>query len=197
MEEGWRLQVAELRVAKRNEEALVLIRQAIAEGDMSARVMLAKMGDEAGLSRAEVDALIDDIESTMDPQDIETHLQLRGAYDIRLGNMPYDEKARRCFQHHLRAVELGAGPIHTLAVARIYVMGALEVAPDLKEAVRWYKHAIEQGNVEAAHELQRLYRHIEKLEKKSPKDIVTRIPTRQPSSSPAKAGNPVRRDGSD
>ena len=197
MEEGWRLQVAELRVAKRNEEALVLIRQAIAEGDMSARVMLAKMGDEAGLFRAEVDALIDDIESTMDPQDIETHLQLRGAYDIRLGNMPYDEKARRCFQHHLRAVELGAGPIHTLAVARIYVMGALEVAPDLKEAVRWYKHAIEQGSVEAAHELQRLYRHIEKLEKKSPKDIVTRIPTRQPSSSPAKAGNPVRRDGSD
>jgi TPR repeat protein len=197
MEEGWRLQVAELRVAKRNEEALVLIRQAIAEGDMSARVMLAKMGDEAGLFRAEVDALIDDIESTMDPQDIETHLQLRGAYDIRLGNMPYDEKARRCFQHHLRAVELGAGPIHTLAVARIYVMGALEVAPDLKEAVRWYKHAIEQGSVEAAHELQRLYRHIEKLEKKSPKDIVTRIPTRQPSSSPAKAGDPVRRDGSD
>jgi TPR repeat protein len=197
MEEGWRLQVAELRVAKRNEEALVLIRQAIAEGDMSARVMLAKMGDEAGLSRAEVDALIDDIESTMDPQDIETHLQLRGAYDIRLGNMPYDEKARRCFQHHLRAVELGAGPIHTLAVARIYVMGALEVAPDLKEAVRWYKHAIEQGSVEAAHELQRLYRHIEKLEKKSSKDIVTRIPTRQPSSSPAKAGDPVRRDGSD
>jgi len=170
MEEGWRLRVAELRVAKRNEEALVLIRRAIAEGDMSARVMLAKMGDEAGLSRAEVDALIDDIESTMDPQDIETHLQLRGAYDIRLGSMPYDEKARRCFWHHLRAVELGAAPIHTLAVARIYVMGALEVEPNLKEAVRWYKHAIEQGSVEAAHELQRLYKHIEKLEKQSRKD---------------------------
>jgi TPR repeat protein len=170
MEEGWRLQVAELRVAKRTEDALVLIQQAIAEGDMSARVMLAKMGDEVGLSRAEVDALIDDIESTMDPQDIETHLQLRGAYDIRLGNMPYDEKARRCFQHHLRAVELGAGPIHTLALARIYVTGALEVKPDLKEAVRWYKHAIQQGSIEAAHELQRLYKHIEKLENPSRKD---------------------------
>jgi TPR repeat protein len=191
MEEGWRLQVAELRVAKRNEEALVLIRQAIAEGDMSARVMLAKMGDEAGLSRAEVDALIDDIESTMDPQDIETHLQLRGAYDIRLGNMPYDEKARRCFQHHLRAVELGAGPIHTLAVARIYVMGALEVAPDLKEAVRWYKHAIQQGSIEAAHELQRLYKHIEKLEKQSRKADVTRLrgAGAPSSSSPGKAGD--------
>ena len=170
MEEGWRLEVAELRVDRRNEEALVLIRRAIAEGDVSARVMLAKMGDEAGLSRAEVDALIDNIESTMDPQDIETRLQLRGAYDIGLGNMPYDEKARRCFQHHLRAVELGAGPIHTLALARIYVMGALEVEPNLKEAVRWYKHAIQQGSIEAAHELQRLYKHIEKLEKQSRKD---------------------------
>ena len=197
MHEGWRLQVAELRVVRRDAEALALIRQAIDEGDMSARVMLATMGDRAGLSRAEVHALIADVESTMHPQDIETHLQLRGAYDVRLGNLPYDEKARRCFQHHLRAVELGAGPIHTLALARIYVMGALEVAPDLKEAVRWYKHAIEQGSVEAAHELQRIYRHIEKLEKKSAKDVATRLPTRQPSSSPAKAGDPVRRDGGD
>ena len=182
MEEGWRLQVAELRVAKRNEEALVLIRQAIAEGDMSAHVMLATMGDRAGLSRAEVDALIADVESAMDPQDIETHLQLRGAYDVGLGDLPYDEKARRRFSRHLRAVELGAGIIHTWALARIYVTGALEVAPDLKEAARWYKHAIEQGSAEAAHELQRLYRHIEKLEKKSANPTVTRLPSRQSSS---------------
>ena len=197
MEEGWRLRVAELRVAKRNEEALVLIRQAIAEGDMSARVMLAKMGDEAGLSRSEVHELMVDVESNMDPKDIETHLQLRGAYDARIGDLPYDEKARRCFDHHRKAVELGAGTIHTLALARIYVMGALEVEPNLKEAVRWYKHAIEQGSVEAADELQRLYRHIEKLEEKSPNDVVTQFPTRRRSSSPAKAGDPARRDGSD
>jgi TPR repeat protein len=170
MQEGWRLQAAELGLAKRYAEALALVRQAIAEGDMSARVMLAKMGDEAGLSRPEVDALIDDIESSMDPWDIETHLQLRGAYDIGLGNIPYDEQARRRFDHHLKAVELGAGPIHTLALARIYVTGALEVKPNLKEAVRWYKHAIQQGSIEAAHELQRLYKHIEKLEKQSRKD---------------------------
>jgi TPR repeat protein len=182
MKEGWRLQVAELRVAKRNEEALVLIRQAIAEGDMSARVMLAKMGDDAGLSRSEVHQLIVDVESSMDLKDIETHLQLRGAYDARIGDLPYDEKARRCFDHHLKAVELGAGPIHTLALARIYVMGALEVEPNLTEAVRWYKHAIEQGSAEAAHELQRLYRYIEKLEKKSSKTVLTQFPRRQPSS---------------
>ena len=129
---------------------------------MSARVMLAKMGDEAGLSRSEVDAIIDEVEANLDPEDIETRLQLRGAYDIGLGNVPYDEQARRRFHHHLRAVELGADPIHTLALARIYVMGALEVPPNEKEAIRWYKHAIQQGSIEAAHELQRLYRHIEK-----------------------------------
>ena len=167
MEEGWRLQVAELRLARRNEEALVLIRQAMAEGDMSARVMLAKMGDDAGLSRPEVDAIIDEVEANLDPEDIETRLQLRGAYDIGLGNAPYDEKARRRFQHHLRAVELGADPIHTLALARILVMGALEVPPNETEAIRWYKRAIQQGSIEAAHELQRLYRHVEKREKQS------------------------------
>jgi TPR repeat protein len=168
MHEGWRLEAAEHRLAKRNEEALVLIRQAIAEGDISARVMLAKMGDEAGLSRPEVDAIIDEVEANLDPEDIETRLQLRGAYDIGLGNLPYDEKACRRFHHHLRAVELGADPIHTLALARIYVMGALEVPPNEKEAIRWYKHAIQQGSIEAAHELQRLYRHIEKQKRKSP-----------------------------
>lgn len=78
MQEGWRLQVAELRMAKRDQEALALIRQAIDEGDMSARVLLAKMGDSAGLPRSEVDQMIADVESDMDPKDIETHLQLRG-----------------------------------------------------------------------------------------------------------------------
>ncbi|MFX6815351.1 hypothetical protein ABTH42_19410, partial [Acinetobacter baumannii] len=66
---------------------------------------------------------------------------------------------------HLRAVESGAGPIHTLALARILVMGALEVQPNEQEAIRWYKHAIQQGSVEAAHELQRLYRYIEKRDR--------------------------------
>ena len=103
----------------------------------------------------------------MDPQDMETHLQLTRAYDARIGELSYDEKARRCFQHHLRAVELGANVVHTLALARICVMGALEVPPNETEAIRWYKHAIEQGSMEAAHELQRLYRHIEKRDGRS------------------------------
>ena len=69
--------------------------------------------------------------------------------------------------------------------------------PNLKEAVRWYKHAIQQGSVDAVHVLQRLYKHIEKLEKKSRKDVVTRLHDHQRSSSPAKAGDPARRDVND
>jgi TPR repeat protein len=168
MHEGWRLEVTEHWLAKRNAEAVALIRQAMSEGDMSARVMLARAWREAGLSRTESDQMLADVESNMDPNDIETHLQLTRAYDARLSDLPYDERARRCFQHHLRAVELGANPAHTLALARILVMGALEVPPNESEAIRWYKHAIQQGSVEAAHELQRLYRHIEEQKKKSP-----------------------------
>jgi TPR repeat protein len=160
--EGWRLEVAEHRLANRHAEALVLIRQAISEGDMSARVMLAKMGEDAGLSRPDVDAIIDEVEANMEPDDVETHLQLRGAYDIGLGNLLYEEKARRRFEHHLKAVQLGANVIHTLALARTYAMGAIAVPSDEHEAIRWYKQAVQQGSIEAAQELQRLYRHIER-----------------------------------
>ena len=58
MEDGWRLQVAELKLAKPDAEALALIRQAIDEGDMSARVMLATLGDRAGLGTASLDCRV-------------------------------------------------------------------------------------------------------------------------------------------
>ena len=141
MPEGWRLEVAELMLAERNAEALALIRQAIDQGDMSARVMLATMGTDAGLSRAEVDQIIAEVESEMDPNDVEAHLELRGAYDILLGNLPYEVRARKRFEHLLKAVELGAGPVNTLALATIYAMGATEVEPNPQEAIRWYKRA--------------------------------------------------------
>lgn len=166
MKEGWRAEIAELMLDNRNIEALALVRQAINEGETSARVILAKLGEHAGLCRGEVDRLIEDVEINMDPNDIKTHLELRGAYDIGLGALPYEEKARRRFRHLLRAVELGAGPVWTLAAARIYVTGAIGVEPNEQEAIRWYKHAIDQGSAEAAQELQRYYRHLTKLKKK-------------------------------
>lgn len=133
---------------------------------MSARVVLATMGDDAGLSRVEVDRLIDEVEATTAPADLETHLELSSAYDRRLGNLPYLEKDRRCFDHLLKAVELGAGPVYTLALAIKCGMGTLSVKANQDEAIRWLKHAIQQGSVEAADQLQRLYRHSEKTQRK-------------------------------
>jgi TPR repeat protein len=166
MREGWRFEVAELNFAKRYGEALVFVQEAVKEGDMAAHVMLAIMGDNAGLSRGEVDQLIDYVEANMDPRDVEAHLELRGAYDIGLGNLPYEEKAARRFSHHLKAVELGAGAFYTLALARVYLIGAIAVEPDWTQAIRWYKRAIQQGSVEAAHELQQVYKQQE-LEERS------------------------------
>ncbi|MFK4507965.1 sel1 repeat family protein [Bradyrhizobium daqingense] len=168
MHPEWRLEVAELLVARRYSEALTLVRQAIEQGNMSARVMLAKMGENAGLVRDEVDRLIDEVETTMAPADVETHLELSSAYDRRLGNLPYLEKDERCFDHLLKAVEQGAGPIHVLALARKYVMGTLSVRPNFEEAIRWYKHAVQQGSVEAVDELQRLYQHIQRQRRHEP-----------------------------
>ena len=163
----WRRQVAELRSEGRKIDALALVREEVSKGNLAARVLLATMRNEAGLSRDEAERMIDHVEANMDPNDVEAHLELSSAYDVGLSNLPYDEKARRCFNHLLKAVELGAAPVHTMALARRYVMGTLVVKPNQKEAIRWYKHAIQQGSVEAVNELQRYYHHIEMSEKRS------------------------------
>lgn len=84
------------------------------------------------------------------------------------GNLPYLEKDRRCFDHLLKAVEGGAGPVHVLALARKYVMGTLSVEADQEEAIRWYKHAVQEGSVEAGDELQRLQQHIQRQRRREP-----------------------------
>lgn len=166
MHENWRRECYELKFAKRYDEALAVVRAAMEAGHLAAQVALAKMGDKAGRSRDEVDRMIEYVEANMDPNDIEAHLELSGAYDIRLGNLPYEEKAARHFRHLLKAAELGAGPVVSLAVACIYRVGAIAVEPDEIEAIRWYKRAIEQGSVEAAHELQVLYKQQENAARK-------------------------------
>lgn len=145
MHEIWRCEVAELKVAKLYDEALAVVRAAIEAGHLAAHVALAKMGDKAGLSRAEVDRMIEYVETNMDQNDIEAHLELSGAYDIRLGNLPYEEKPARHFRHLLKAAELGAGPIVSLAVACIYRDGAIGVEPDETEAIRWYKRPLSRA----------------------------------------------------
>ena len=77
------------------------------------------------------------------------------------------EKAARHFRHLLKAAELGAGPV-MLSRRRVhrYRDGAIGVEPDETEAICWYKRAIEQGSVEAAHELQVLYKQQERAARK-------------------------------
>jgi TPR repeat protein len=48
-------------------------------------------------------------------------------------------------------------------LARDYAMETLTVKPDQREAIWWYKHAIQQGSAEAAQELQKYYRHLDEL----------------------------------
>ena len=170
MRREWRREVAELDLAGRREEALALIRKEASEGNLAARVLLARMERWVEMTAEEANRIVDDVALTMDPNDIQAHLELSSAYKVGLGNLPYEKQDQRSFYHLLKAVELGADPVFAVNLARIYAMGTLTVKPNQEEAVRWYKHAIQQGSIEAAHELQKYYRHLERSEKRSGKD---------------------------
>jgi TPR repeat protein len=161
MRDGWRDEYYSLCVAGEHEEAVALVRQAVAEGSMSAQVMLAKMYHRTGMSADEADELIDYVERNMDPSDVEVHLELSIAYGLYMGRCPPQEKPARRFSHLLKAAELGAGAPYSLEVARGYRWGINSVEVNEAEATRWYKRAIEQGSVEAAQELQDHYELVE------------------------------------
>jgi TPR repeat protein len=167
MREEWRREVADLNLSGHKEEALALVREEASEGNMAAQVLLARMERWVTLTAEEADRIVDDVALNMDPDDIQTHLELSSAYKVGLGSLPYDEQDRHSLEHLQKAVQLGADPVFTLVLARNYAMGTLTVKPNQREAIRWYKHAIQQGSVEAAHELQKYYRHLEELERES------------------------------
>lgn len=169
MRDGWQNEVVELQSAKRFQEALELIRTAVREGDVAAHVMLARLADEAGLSRSDANRLIDYAEAKMDPDDAQVHWQLYRVYDLGLlGTIPYEEKPVRAFMHLLKAGELGIGGMVPLVLARLYRFGDLNarVDADPAEAERWYRSAMGQGSdsvsAEAFAELQDLYKEREK-----------------------------------
>jgi TPR repeat protein len=156
MFEEWRMKVIALNRAKRYQESATILREQVKAGEISARAMLARIGGMIGMPGDEINLLIEYVEQNMDLADIDAHLELHDVYDQRLGAIPYDEKARRSFHHLVQAAKLGAGPSFSLAVARIYCTGALTVDINLAESEQWYKRAIEQGSVEAMHEVQKV-----------------------------------------
>jgi TPR repeat protein len=166
MRKEWRSEVADLDLDGRKEEALALVREEASEGNMAARVLLARMERWVSITSEEADRIVDEVALNMDPNDVQAHLELSSAYKVGVGNIPYDEQSRRSFDHLLKAVELGADPVFAVRLARDYALGTLTVKPNQSEAIRWYKHAIQRGSIEAAHELQKYYRHLEKLQGK-------------------------------
>ncbi|WAC74697.1 hypothetical protein OU995_08355 [Roseateles sp. SL47] len=153
-----RHQVLELKFAKRYGEAVDLVRRAAEDGDVAARVMLARMWEAAGLSRAEADEHVEFAHRHLEPVDIIGHLELYGAYADGLGGIDYDLKARRSFEHLLVAAERDAGHTYSLAVARAYRTGGLAVPVDIAKAAWWYRKAAAQGSPDAPRELESLDR---------------------------------------
>jgi TPR repeat protein len=162
MFEDWRLKVAQLNLAKRYNESAAILREQAEAGDLSAYAMLARIGGVMGMPRPEVDRLIEYVEANMNPTDMDAHLALHDVYDQRLGAIPYEQRARKSFDHLVAAAELGAGATYSLAVARIYRTGALMINVDLIESERWYKKATRQGSLEAMHEIQELQKILDR-----------------------------------
>ena len=156
MDASLRHEILELKFAKRYGEAVSLIRSLADRGDTAAKVMLARMWEAAGFSRADADKLLEAAHQALVPSDVMAHLELYGAYAEGLGDVDYDVKARRSFDHLLAAAERDAGHTYSLAVARTYRTGSLVTKPDRSKAAWWYRKAVEQGSPDAARELRTL-----------------------------------------
>jgi TPR repeat protein len=149
--------IVELRFEKRAKEAVDLVRGLAEEGDVAAKVAMARGWEAAGLTSDQADALVDAAHEAVRPDDVEAHLELSSAYATGLGNVAYDVQARRSFEHLVAAAESGAGANYSLRVGRILLTGALSVPPNVEEAKRWYKRAVAQGSDDALDELERYF----------------------------------------
>jgi len=142
----WLQEVAELVHAGRRKEAVELTRTRASAGDIAGKVRLAIFGEEAGLSRDEADAVVDQAASQVPPEDSDAHWVLHSAYELRLGTCEYDEKARRALRHLQACAELSSNPIATYAVAVRYGQGDIGTKPDLQLADAWMERAANLGN---------------------------------------------------
>lgn len=151
--EAWRERAIELSAMGKRVEALQLVQEAVATGSAAAKVRLASMWTEAGMTSETADRLIAEADKSVDSNDMTLHLELSRAYDLRLGAVPYEEKPRRSLRHLERAAELGSGAWDCLAIARIYRCGSVNIDADLAKARHWYRRAIKEGSDEAVAEL--------------------------------------------
>ena len=152
MQKPWQLAVAELSVAGRKAEAMEILKTEMERGNLAALASYAWRAAGEELSHAEAARLVDRVEKEMERGDVDAHLQLAFAYDMKVCSLPYDEAPMRRLHHLEQAAKHGAGANVALAAARIWLGGSLGVQPDLTKAAYWYAVAERDGSDEARNE---------------------------------------------
>jgi len=142
----WLREVAELVHAKRRDDAIALVRSRAEEGDLAAKVRLAVFGVEAGIQPQEADLIVDHAEAAIQAADADAHWVLHNAYELRIGNCEYDEKARRALSHLESYAELTENPLAAYAVAVRYGQGDIGTQANRGKSHAWMCRAAELGN---------------------------------------------------
>lgn len=149
MQKPWQLAVAELHVAGRKAEAMEILKAEIERGNLAALASYAWRAAGEELSHVEAVRLVDRVEKEMKEGDVDAHLQLAFAYDMKVCSLPYDEAPMRRLHHIEQAAMHGAGAHVALAAARIWLAGSLGIEPNRTKAAYWYGVAERDGSDEA------------------------------------------------
>lgn len=152
MQKPWQLAVAELSVAGCKAEAMEILKAEMERGNLAALASYARRAVGEELSHDEAARHVDRVEKEMEHGDVDAHLQLAIAYDMKVCSLPYDEAPMRRLHHIEQAAKHGAGAHVALAAARIWLAGSLGIQPDRAKAVYWYGVAERDGSDEARNE---------------------------------------------
>jgi hypothetical protein len=152
MHKPWQLAVAELAVAGRKAEAMAILKGEMERGNLAAVASYAWRAAGEELSHAQAARLVERVEREMEQGDVDVHLQLALAYDMKVCTLAYDQAPLRRLHHIEQAAKHGAGPHVALAAARIWLGGSLGIEPDRSKAAYWYGVAEREGSGEANEE---------------------------------------------
>ena len=133
----WLRELPELLHSGRRADAIALVRTLAAQGNLAAKVRLARFGEEAGLSRPDSDEIVDQADRECSDDDPDVHWVLYGAYEVGLGTCDYEERSRRALKHLKSFAVLTGDPTAAHAVAVIYGQGNIGTAPDAEQAKLW------------------------------------------------------------
>ena len=151
--EPWWHQSVELLASGRKTEAVEVTRAAAEAGSLGAAVRLARFGEDAGLSREDADALIEDVVRIVKDEDVTAHWNLYAASELLLGSCEPEEKYWRIERHLQYYAKASGDPRAALSVARRYMYGTPVLQADVATAVDWYYCAVALGSDEATMEL--------------------------------------------